>query len=290
MRYQLAHFLRRIPQSNQEALPLAELINSDQPGDATAFIGVAQLLDTMGLVHFDANSGMIQASAQTSKYALNSLAEYVQADLKIVEDWRTRGVLRDTQAGSLQNGATLLYALEAQRLAIQPNPPATRTEKVAQVIIKRTNPTTHEAELLFQYDGNANQFQLIGGRWRESDGDILNTMVREIEEELEGNTLNYEQDYQLNVITDDFVPPSVLSPTFGALTEYHFWVYHMVGLKQPLQLQEHDRWVPVSQMLSGTVIDDDDVQYPFQNMDIYYAINSAVPDGLATLADSWSQA
>lgn len=289
MRHQLTHFLTHIPQSNEDALPLTAFIKDEHRNqEAVTFEAVAHLLATLGLVEFDETTGMIRATSQTAKYALNSLAEYVKADLKIVEDWKTRGVLRNPDEGALQNGASFLHLLEAQRLAIQSNAPATRTEKVGQVIIKRTNPTTGDPELLFQYDKNANQYQLIGGRWRESDGDILNTMVREIEEELEGNDLVYEQDYQLKLITGDFVPPSVLSPTFGALTQYHFWVYHMVGLTRPLTLQTNDQWVPISQMLGGTVIDPSGAHYPFQNMHIYYAMNEAIEGGLINLPDSWA--
>ena len=168
------------------------------------------------------------------------------------------------------------------------HPQPSRQEKVAQVLIKRTNQQTGQAELLLQFDRNANQYQFIGGRWRESDGPVINTMVREIEEELEGNDLIHGKTYKLGTVADDLVPNLVLSPTFGALTEYHFWIYHMQDLAMPLALQADDRWVPVEQILSGAVTIEDGQTYPFQNNDIFLRIHEAIPGGLAALVDSQS--
>lgn len=288
MRQVLAEFLRAIPQSNQEAAYIQSLIHKDTTEAAPFMMGVAYFLKMWGIVWFDEDSGQIQATSQAAKYTLNSLAEYIANDLTIITDWKTRGVNRDENAGPFQNGATFLALLDAYRATHESNPQPSRQEKVAQVLIKRTNRQTGQPELLLQFDRNANQYQFIGGRWRDSDGPVINTMVREIEEELEGNLLIYEQTYKLAIVADDLVPNLVLSPTFGALTEYHFWIYHMLDLASPLTLQADDRWVPVKQILNGAVITEDGQTYPFQNNDIFLRIHEAIPGGLAALADSQS--
>ena len=288
MRQVLAEFLRAIPQSNQEAASIATLVQGDTT-EATPFVtGVAYFLKMWGIVWFDEDHKRIQATSQAAKYTLNSLAEFIANDLTLISDWKTRGVNRDEAAGPFQNGATFLALLDAYRVAHEDNPQPSRQEKVAQVLIKRTDPQTGQAELLLQFDRNANQYQFIGGRWRESDGPVINTMVREIEEELEGNDLIFEKAYNLALVADDLVPNLILSPTFGALTEYHFWIYHMLDLAEPLTLQADDRWVPVEQILSGAVITEDDQTYPFQNNDIFQRIHEAIPGGLAALVDSQS--
>lgn len=286
MREQLADFLRAIPQSNQNATFIHELVAEEQSDLAACAVGCAYFLKVWGLVSFDEDNRQIQATSQAAKYALNSLAEFIENDLSAIQDWKTRGVNRDVEAGPFQNGATFLALLDAYRLHAQKDPKPSRQEKVAQVLIKRTGPQSGQPELLFQFDRNAHQYQLIGGRWRESDGPVINTIVREIEEELEGNQLVVDKTYSLNLIADDLVPELVLSPTFGALTEYHFWFYHMVDLAEPLTLQSDDRWVPVEQIMRGAVITEDGEHYPFQNNDIYQRINEIIPGGLASLQDS----
>jgi hypothetical protein len=283
---QLARFLRSIPQSNQDSQTIRILADPDTSREMIAALeGCALLLYTLGVVDFNEATGHIRARSQTAKYALNSIAAYVEADLRIVDDWKTRGV---DDSDFLRNGASFLQALERRRLHNQPEPPPSRRERVAQVLIKRNNPTTHEPELFFQYDKNAGQYQLVGGRWTPSDGDdILRTMVREIEEELPANPLVYGQDYQLNLLIADLTPPIAISPTFGALTEYHFHIYHLADLDKELILQPGDRWVPVQQVKNGAVIQDDGQTIYFNSLDIYTAIDLQLPGGLENLPISF---
>lgn len=275
----LAAFLRRIPQSNQDAQNLDSLAKDIEP---KLLEGYLLLLQTLGVVQ--SNHGFIKASSQTAKYMLESLANFVENGQKLVDDWHTRGVYRE-QNGAFQNAATLLYEMEKRRIALQGNPPPSRREEVAQVLIKRSNPETGKAEFLLQYDKNANQFQLIGGRHKAQDGEIAVTMVREIEEEL-ADDLQLSHDYELVLVIDDMSPVPSLSPTFGALTEYHFWVYHMRGLKQPLSLQENDAWVSLDEVLAGKVHWNG--QIVEANPEIYLLMNQALENGLAGLEDSFS--
>ncbi|MCU0511429.1 MAG: hypothetical protein MUE40_02550 [Anaerolineae bacterium] len=279
----LLHLLRHLPQSNQDAQTLAALAGTDDVPTLALLHGSALLLHTLGMVDFDPASQLIRARSQTAKYALASLAEYIAADLRLIDDWKTRGV----ENNLLHNGASFLYALERQRQKLQSSPAPSRREQVAQVIIKRRSPATGEPELYFQYDASARRYQLIGGRWSPRDGaDLLRTMIREIEEELPGQPLVYGQDYDLRLIMADYTPPALLSPTFGALTEYHFHIYHLVGLRRPLVLHEHDRWIPLPQVLAGHLYADDRSAAGFSS-EIYHAIEAHLPGGLAALADSF---
>lgn len=280
----IVYFLRHIPQSNQEALPIHYLMqHSLDPVESASLYGYARLLHTLGVVDFDPDTGMIRARSQTAKYALNSLAAYVENDLRIIDDWKTRGIGNNI----LNNGASFLHALDLRRLAHEPNAVPSRREKVAQVLIKRSNPNTGEPELFFQYDENARRYQLIGGRWNPADGDdLLQTIIREIEEELPNTPLVYNKDYELKLLIADFSPPAALSPTFGALTQYHFHIYHMTNLKKALSLRQGDKWVPVYQVRQGVIVGDDGMDYALDT-DIYAAVDAAIPGGLTHLKNSF---
>lgn len=282
----LVRFLRSIPRSDQPPAALAELA-----GDATPELlhGCALLLHMLGVVTLrpsaDAGRVQVQAASQTAHYTLHSLAALMEAGVPAVPDWKTRGV---EGGGALDTGARFLYALEGRRLAATENPPPVRQVKAAAVLIKRDTP---RPELLFQFDHNAGQYQLIGGRWSEQDGDdLLQTMVREIEEELPRSPLAHGRDYTLQLITDELRLGPVLSPTFGALTGYHFAIYHMNGLQQELRLGPDDCWAAVDDVLAGYATTPDGTRYPFNFTGLYEAINSVIPGGLHALPSSFQPA
>src|SRR5689334_11339915 len=92
-REMLIQFLRNIPQSNQDPLSLASVAGNGAANDDVCMLqGCALLLHTLGMVDFDEASGVIRARSQTAKYALASLAAYVEGDLRIIDDWKTRGL------------------------------------------------------------------------------------------------------------------------------------------------------------------------------------------------------
>ncbi len=273
----LARFLRHIPQSDEPPQPL--------PADnhERAYVqGVLAWLELWGLVRVSSDG--VRASAQTSKYALNSLAATLESGQTLVSDWQTLGA---HFANPLHNGATLLHWLELQRISQTPDAPPSRVEHVAQVLIKRIDPNTGTHAFLMQYDAHANQYQLIGGRATPSDQqDLLATAAREISEELPLVELHYGQDYQLTLLAHDLQPPRTISPTFGALTEYHMTFYHMRALSKPLVLREGDRWVTLRELLIGAVQLDQENYHPFQGSNIYALLNQRIAGGLVSLPDS----
>lgn len=285
----IAQFLRNIPQSNQDAQSIKNLcpVCHDEIEYATLF-GYVRLLETLGIVQIESKPAFkqssLKATSQTAKYALMSIADYVSRNETIISDWKTRGL----QEHPLANGASFLYALEQERLNRFENIPPSRYVKVAQVLIKRINPENGEHELLFQFDNNAHQYQLVGGRWSEADGaDMSVTMVREIEEELPLNTWNYPDSFQLEALISEMEINGTISTTFGALTNYSFWIFHLTGLKHSLSLQDGDYWVPIDMVLKGAVTDHN-ATYAFASPEIYQRIHRNLPDGLYGLASSFA--
>lgn len=284
MSHWMAEFLRHIPQSNQDAQTLHQLMPSATPEQQAQGRGMLLLLQAFGMVHYVPELDSVQASSQTAKYALLSLADYVEHNTPIVADWKQRGIYPNGLPDALQNGASFLHLLEARRLALNPHAKPTRLQKVSQVLIKRRNPHTGEDELLFQYDGNARRYQLIGGRMSERDhDDPLETLVREIEEELPDSPLHYPHDYQLVPLIHAYSPPPSLSSTFGAHTQYTFWVYHLQGLRVPLSLGETDRWIPLSQVLSADFEASDATTAPR----LFQQFERIIVGGMANLGSSW---
>lgn len=279
MSLRFAQFCRAIPRSDESAKALVEF--SD--GDSATLQGYVDCLHLLGAIHID-SVGSIRASSQTAKYLLESLANYAEADLKLIADWDTRGIQRNGDI--LHNGASFLYALESQRIHQQKTPKPSRVESVAQVLIVRKNPQSARVELLFQFDANANQYQLIGGRRKDHETDLEMTIKREIEEELV-DALQWGRDYQLRLIAADMILPATISPTFGALTEYHFAIYHMLDLQKDVTLSPDDLWVPVEEVLNGYVTHPDGRQFTFNDHTLYRLMDETLMGGLSQLPSSF---
>ena len=293
----LVRFLRSIPQSNQDRTTLGALAGADSTDEVIgALAGCARMLALLGVVEFTAGEitgqSEIRASTQTAKYALESLASYLESGQTLVADWRKRGIKRlgsDDGGHILESGAAFLYLLEQRRRQIIPNPPPSRYVRVAQVIIKRQNPESGMPEILMQYDERAGQYQLIGGRWRESDGkDLKATAIREVAEELPKAALVPEKDYALQPVVEDLQPDVGLSPTFGALTSYAFWIYHMTDLHKAVPLQSIDQWVPIAQILEGYVMEVGGARREFTRPGLFRQLDDAIPGGLLGLRDSFA--
>ncbi len=285
----IAHFLQQIPQSNQPFAPMKQFITSDEPADILPTLwGVVQMLMLWGIVELhqatsSISEAQIRASSQAAKYMLESLAQYLLEGLPLVADWETRGVQRDKAFDQiLESGATLLYLLEQRRLKHTPNARPSRYVKVAQALIIRIHPENGQKEILMQYDDNAQQYQLIGGRWRESDGTNLKlTLIREIEEELAASQLAYPEDYQIQLLAEGVEIGQVLSPTFGALTNYQFWIYHVHSIKRPLQLTEKDAWISLDAFQRGRI-------NGLKITELFATLNQAIKGGLEQLPTSFN--
>jgi 8-oxo-dGTP pyrophosphatase MutT (NUDIX family) len=157
-----------------------------------------------------------------------------------------------------------------------------RNERPSQVVIKAFCSVRKEPVYLVQYDKFAQQYQLIGGR-PEGPETPLQTMQRELREELPLNALRPDLDYQLQVVAEDLTVAQ-LSRTFGAFTQYRFWIF-TAEFERPLVLGEKDRWVTEEELFVGRL--DDGSRMPWN--DHLARVANALPRGLGSLPFSFSK-
>lgn len=243
-RSQLASWLRAIPQSRYEAIPVHEL-----PGGETNGWGLAAMLEVWGAVEVTEHG--IRAVSQPAYYFLHSLATWAETPGSIITDWSEDAGVEKSEG--LRHGSSLVYLLEKERFSRSHDTAPTRNTPVAQALIIQPG---EPSQFLGQWDEQAGSYQLIGGRQRENQNwiePVLDTIIREVEEEL---------NYQLSFAAGDFSVEQLaqfqgetgLSPTFGALTAYHFTFFRVVGLTS-LQLVSSDRWLTRHELLSGHATD-----------------------------------
>jgi len=105
------------------------------------------------------------------------------------------------------------------------------------------------ALVLVQRDEDlVDEHRLIGGRFESHDGDLLETIKREMLEEL---GLECGRDYILEELIHELVVPTRLSPTYGVLSCYHYRLYS-VKMARKVQLAVGDnRWVSKRELLAG---------------------------------------
>ncbi len=243
-RIALAAWLRAIPQSRHEPLPPRELPHGELVG-----LGLPILLETWGAVEL--TDAGIRAASQPAYYFLHSLAAWLEAPGHVIEDWSEAHGARPGEG--LQHGASLVFLLEQERLRRYPDAPAIRFTNVAEtLIVKPGDPSM----FLVQWDERAGQYQVIGGRQKEDRGwrePIERTAIRELEEEL-CYQVSYEAgDFRLDYLAD-FEGGKRLSPSFGALTAYHFTFFHTRDLP-PIDLCPLNRWVTRAELLAGRTDD-----------------------------------
>ena len=240
----LARWLRAIPQSRHDPRPLHDL-----PGGDAVGWGLAALLETWGAVEL--SDAGIRAVSQPAYYFLHSLAAWAETDGHIIEDWSEEHGARTSEG--LQHGTSLVFLLEQERLRRHPHAPAIRFVAVAEVLIVRPG---EPKMFLVQWDARAGQYQVIGGR-RKEDRDwqepIEQTAIRELEEELCEQVSHEAEDFELDFLAA-FEGGKRLSPSFGALTAYHFTFFHARNLP-PITLCPHDRWVTRDELLAGRTSD-----------------------------------
>lgn len=240
----LAAWLRAIPQSRHDPCPLHDLPGGDVIGQ-----GLALLLQTWGAVEF--SEAGLRATSQPAYYFLHSLAAWAEDVGEVILDWSEQYGAR-SDAG-LRHGVSLVYLLESERLARNLAAKPIRFTPVAQILIVQTGNPPH---FLGQWDGPAGAYQLIGGRQR-IDRDqieaIRDTAIREMEEEL-GRQVNYQRgDFEI-VFLAEFSGAKRISPSFGALTSYHFTFFHILDMK-PIVLGSQDHWLTREELLAGITHD-----------------------------------
>ena len=243
-RLQLAEWLRAIPQSRHTPRPLHEL-----PGGESIGQGLVAMLETWGAVELSDEG--IRATSQPAYYFLHSLAAWVEAEGHVIEDWSEEHGAQPDEG--LQHGTSLVFLLEQERLRRYPDAPAIRFTAVAEVLIVRPGAPKR---FLVQWDDRAGQYQVIGGRqkddldWQEP---IEQTAIRELEEELDYQINHEAGEFSLAFLAE-FEGEKRLSPSFGALTAYHFTFFQALNLP-PIRLGPNDRWVSRAELMAGQTED-----------------------------------
>ncbi len=239
-----AQWLRAIPQSRHQPMPLDQMPHHEIIGQ-----GLAALLETWGAVEL--GDAGIRATSQPAYYFLHSLAAWLEAEGHVIADWSEEHGARPGEG--LQHGTSLVFLLEQERLRRYPDAPAIRFTAVAEVLIVKPG---DPPRFLVQWDARAGQYQVIGGRqkddldWQEP---IERTAIRELEEEL-GYQVSHEAGEFTLAFLATFEGDKRLSPSFGALTAYHFTFFQALNLP-PITLGPEDRWVTRAELLAGRTSD-----------------------------------
>ncbi len=240
----VAEWLRAIPQSRHEPVPLNTLPHGERMGRA-----LAVMLETWGAVEL--SEAGIRAVSQSAYYLLHSLAAWLETEGHVIEDWSEGHGARASEG--LKHGTSLVFLLEQERWRRFADAPPIRVATVAEVLIVRPG---DPPRFLVQWDERAGQYQVIGGR-RKEDRDwvepIEQTAIRELEEELHHQVSYQRGDFTLTFLAE-FEGGKRLSPSFGALTSYHFSFFQALNLP-PIQLGPLDRWVTREELIRGTTVD-----------------------------------
>lgn len=256
----LARVLLGIPDSRTDGLTSRQIADSlgESPNDHfLGYVsGVADLLAVIGAiipVEHDPGSRIVNRS-HSSLYFLRLLAEYAQIDETAIAGWEAKGV--DSSGpynGICGKAVNVIGALEARRQLLDPKASPIRRELVAQALITRPSITTDEMEYLVQYDPYSMRYQFIGGRYRESDLELIETMRRELAEELK---MESEVTRELGFIPlAQDVPFIRQSMTYGVLTDYRASYYHARNLVSEIAFDPKNRWVTLDEMRSALTVD-----------------------------------
>lgn len=286
----LARVLERIPGSRDDAVPIHDLCPfamRDEPSCESCILAVLTFLHAFDAitVSTDATDGLprIKARAQAASYFLKSLAVYIRDGLRLVSNWQRAGVGMEIPVHILSSGSQFVYLMERKRIVEYGQASAIRQESIGKAVIKALINGQREPVYLVQYDDKAHQFQLIGGRKRPADGDMLTVIKREIEEEMRQNHLVFAIDYQLTEIASDSQYKE-LSLTYGAYTEYRITTYQVFMSRPELVLTPHDAWVTRKELLAGATRDGRRIYEPY-----IADLEKQIRGGLAQLPLSFEQ-
>ena len=206
--------------------------------EATYRRAVADLLTLLGLLR-QTDLGLVVTN-DTAAWLIKSFAAHL-SDSLVLDD--------DSQAAWLTTIEAARYRAGEQRhTRVTP----IREIDAANALIKRT--VAGRVYLLMQYDQEAAQFQLIGGKREATDPDLAYTVLREIREELNCPQITVPIDLQLIACPERFDNVK-LSPTFGVISQYHIAFFHVQGMRFQPVIDQMTRWISVDEMKAGQLLD-----------------------------------
>lgn len=214
---------------------------------STAYVGaLCDVLQMLRLVQ-RADGGVV-VDGEMARLFVRSMAAHLADNIPMALDWHARS---DGPADAA-HGRQLLAAVETSRKGNVSNPTPVREIFAVNAVIK--GQYGGKDYLLMQYDEQAEQFQLIGGKREPEDRDAAHTLLREISEELNLPDLQIPRDLNFVPIGERFERIS-LSPTYGVVTSYHISFFHVVEMRFVPAVDRVTRWISMNAVRHGSLPD-----------------------------------
>ena len=277
----IASALALIPTHRQTPQTAADLLSqliirtgATEAEAQTALAAAFALLDAFNGLRWQATAkgGTGSATTQTRSQLTTYFSRSLQLALEAGEGWQvTPGLLRLLEQ----------QRIEAAERTGNPAIAAREQSAVSLLIVQRAN---EETQLLHQFDIAAGQYQLIGGRLEP--GELLEAAAwRELQEEI---GVSQPQPLRADEIT---LSPAIdkplmlqnISATYGVLTHYTFFAYHLRRVGSVFQSGPLDRWISVREMLAGRADDGQSLGFG----DIARSLDTRLQGGLAALPSSF---
>jgi 8-oxo-dGTP pyrophosphatase MutT (NUDIX family) len=196
----------------------------------------------------------VKTATEMQTYLKRSLSWYLRSGNAITSDWSRPGTSGDLEASVLlHNAPYFLKALEEKRLRIGETLALdvgwSRLQKVSICLIKKR--VKSKIFILHQWDETARRFQMIGGKFEKGETPVK-AAVRELKEEITRHALVEGRHFELLDLTATGPLVSCgVSPTYGALTRYETYVFHVAFQMPDLKLSKIDRWIPIGDIRKG---------------------------------------
>lgn len=256
--------LKHIASFKEKELVILEKIYPDEENNACnhCVLSLAVILSVLGVIELrykeNEPNGFIIKSL-TAKYFILSFAEYVQNGLELFSQWEEdKGRFPVITENNIFFGVQFLNLMEAKRIEACPSSRVLGLHENSRVIIKSQK--DGKDVILYQYDPKSSQYKLIGGSKTPEDKNFLETIKREIREELLLSTLRYNDTYKLNKVHE--VSLNRISYRFGGYVTNKAEFYHMYGVEEKnIKLGQHDRWIKLSEIRANKTLDGADI-YP----------------------------
>lgn len=223
------------------------------PGEINSALGVGlELLRLLDLIQ-DSNDYIV-LSGQIQTYCRNSLLWYLENNREVLSNWNRPGAAQEdvSVANLLDQAPYFLKALEEKRRAISEQnglPMTPSREQSCSVVLFKI---THEGVpyYLHQWDREAEQYQLIGGKQRANETP-LQTAQREVVEEVSGTKMVAGRTLFLTACPIDPIDEWEVSRTYGALTRYRFDMFHARVTAKPFVTSAIDLWISAPEAIRG---------------------------------------
>ncbi|MBN1428067.1 MAG: NUDIX domain-containing protein [Anaerolineae bacterium] len=201
--------------------------------------GVLDVLTLLGLVQIK-NRQAVPADA-VAGMILDSLRTHLIDGVAVGLHWSDLD-------GEGVRGVDILRAIEASRMARVPQPTPARIVQAVQAVIKtrRVQRSSFRDLYLMQYDSHADRYQPIGGKREPDDGNVEETLRREMVEELR---LGDVPKCTLTSLGAGW-KETTLSATYGILTQYTFSFYRVSDIDFSIEVDNITRWLTRAEILA----------------------------------------